>query len=240
MKIIPSILVPTFDEFARQVRRLEGIFDWVQIDVMDGQFVNNKSFDEIEKINDLGLKLNFELHLMVEHPIDELEKWYEVKNIKRVIFHVESKDNPKEVVARIRGKCYEAGIALNPETNLEKIEPYLDLVDMILFMTVHPGQQGAKFLPEVGEKIKQFINCYSRETCLPVRQNGDLSKSVTDSRVRGNDKLRPLIAVDGGVNADNISSIKSWGVNFSGVGSAIAMAADVKETYKKLNNLCTI
>ncbi|MFA7653940.1 MAG: ribulose-phosphate 3-epimerase [Candidatus Magasanikbacteria bacterium] len=227
MRIIPSILVPTFSEFERQARRLEGIFELAQIDVMDGQFVTSKSFDEIEKINELRLRLNFELHLMVAHPIDELEKWYEVKNIKRVIFHIESQDNPQEIIARIRGKCWDAGIAINPKTPLEKIEPYINLVDMVLFMTVYPGEQGAQFLPEVGEKIKKFINCHPRE-------NGDLPKSVADSRFRGNDKILPLIAVDGGINADNIALVKSWGVEVFGVGSAISKTKDIKKTLEEL------
>jgi len=227
--IIPSILVPTFDEFARQARRLEGVTDIVQIDVMDGQFVANKSFDEIEKINDLNLKLNWELHLMVAHPLEELEKWTEIKNIQRVIFHIESLDDPKEVVAHIRGKCWGAGIALNPETPLSAIEPYVDLVDVVLFMTVHPGQQGAKFLPEVGEKMKKFIT-----TPHPLlrKEGTDTDSPLRRGRERGG---LPLIAVDGGVNENNIALIKSWGVDIFGVGSAISQARDVKEAYKKLN-----
>lgn len=74
MEIVPAILVPTFDEFEKQARRLEGVFDLVQIDIMDGVFVKNRSFKEIERINGLGLNLNFELHIMAEHPLEELEK----------------------------------------------------------------------------------------------------------------------------------------------------------------------
>lgn len=206
MKIVPAILVPTFSEFETQARRLEDIFDLMQIDVMDGLFVKNKSFDEVESINDLNLNINLELHFMAEHPLKELEKWKSVKNIKRAIFHFESKDQPREVIADIWSRGWSAGIAINPETSLSKIKPYLNLVDGVLFMTVHPGRRGAKFLPEMKEKIKNFNAI----------------------------KQRPLCMVDGGVNVETIAVIKSWGVEIANVGSAISMAADVEEAYKKL------
>lgn len=211
MSIVPAILTTTFDEFKRQALRLEGIFDLAQIDVMDGQFVLNTSFPDVDKINDLNLKLNWELHLMVTHPLQELEKWAEVKNIQRVIFHIESSDNPTQVIAAIRGKCYQVGLAINPETPLSAIEPYVNQVDEVLFMTVHPGQQGAKFLPEVGTKIQQFNN-------LTINNH-------------------PLIAVDGGINAGNIALVKSWGVDVFGVGSAISKSLDIQQTYQSLNKL---
>ena len=227
MIIIPSILVPTFAEFARQARRLEGLFDLIQIDVMDGKFVPNTSFPDVEKINDLKLNLNYELHLMVDHPLAELEKWAEVKNIARVIFHIEAKDDPTQVIAKIRGFCGSAGIAIKPETPLSAIEPYLDQIDVVLFMTVYPGQQGAKFLPEVGEKIMRFVRCHPRES-------GDLPQKDADSRFRGNDNSGHWIAVDGGINESNIAMVKSWGVDIFGAGSAISMAPDVKIAYHKL------
>jgi ribulose-phosphate 3-epimerase len=225
MNIIPAILTTTFEEFKRQAIRLEGIFDLAQIDVMDGQFVPNTSFPDIEKINGLNLKLNFELHLMVKHPLQELEKWAEVKNIKRVIFHIESQDNPAEVIAAIRKKHLDVGIAFNPETPLSDIEPHAKQVDEVLFMTVHPGQQGATFLPEVGEKIVQFVRCHPVSQRDPFGKNGDPDTNNLDSPVlsRGNDN-------------SNIALVKSWGVNVFGVGSAISQAQDVSATLHSLQS----
>lgn len=206
--IAPAILVSNFDDFTKQAKKLDGFFDYAQIDIMDGIFVANESFAEIEKINDLETNLKFELHLMVEHPLNELKKWIQIKNIFRVIFHVESMDDPKEVIKLIREKGWQAGIALNPETPLTVAEPYYKLVDVILFMTVHPGKQGAQFLPEVGEKIKQFTNL----------------------------KNRPLCAVDGGINLENISEVKSWGVEIFNIGSKLTMAENIKNSYQELLN----
>ena len=183
VQIIPTILVPTFDEFAGQIEKLKK-FPLVQIDVMDGEFVDNKSFEEIEKINELKNPPDFELHLMVRHPLMEMEKWSKIKNIRRVIFHIESEDNPTAVLDKIGGLCWQAGIALNPETPLSAVEPCLNRLSEVLFLTVHPGHRGATFIPAVENKIKEFVKI----------------------------KNRPLCAVDGGVSKNNIVELKNLGL----------------------------
>lgn len=193
--IAPAILVSNFNDFAGQVKQLEGIFEYTQIDVMDGIFVTGKSFSEIKKINGLNSNLKFELHLMVERPLEELKKWTEVKNIFRVIFHIEAKDDPTETIEAIRKNGWQAGIALNPETPLTAIEPYYKLVDIIMFMTVHPGRRGAPYLPEVSEKIKEYSSWPDRPKC----------------------------AVDGGINEQNMEELKSIGVEIFNIGSHRAL-----------------
>jgi len=208
-KIIPAILVPTFDQFKIQINRLAGLFELVQIDVMDGEFVPNKSFEEIEKITEIKKLPDLELHLMVKHPMAELEKWAEIKNIKKIIFHIESDENPSQTINFARGKCWQTGIAINPETTIKKIMPYLPMVNEVLFLTVNPGKQGSPFLPEVGEKIKEFAKL----------------------------DPRPLIAVDGGINESNIAEVKSWGAEIFCVGSYLTMAEDIKIARDKLLKL---
>ncbi|PIT88505.1 MAG: hypothetical protein COU29_01845 [Candidatus Magasanikbacteria bacterium CG10_big_fil_rev_8_21_14_0_10_36_32] len=207
-QIIPTILVTTFDEFTEQIKKLKK-FPLTQIDVMDGEFVDNKSFEEIEKINQLDNLPNFELHLMVKHPLTEIEKWSAIKNIRRVIFHIESDDNPTAVLEKINGHCWQAGIAINPETPLETIEPYFNRVNEILFLTVHPGHRGGSFIPEVKNKIEEFIKI----------------------------KNRPLCAADGGINKNNIIELKNCGVEIFCIGSALTMSDNVEKTYQEINNL---
>ena len=163
--LIPTILTNTFAEFARQVDLVKDLVPYIQIDVMDGEFVPNQSFPDIEKINDLETSLPWELHLMVNHPLAEMEKWSTVKNVYRAIFPIESLDNPAECIAYARGKCWQVGMVLNPETPLSAVQPYLDQLDVLMFMTVHPGVQGNPFLPEVGEKIRAFTALTSRPLC---------------------------------------------------------------------------
>ncbi|MFA5062423.1 MAG: hypothetical protein WC526_04730 [Patescibacteria group bacterium] len=189
--IAPAILVSNFNDFEDQVKQLEGIFEYAQIDVMDGIFVTNKSFSEIEKINGLGSALKFELHLMTEHPLQEIKKWKGVKNVFRVIFHIEAKDDPTETIKTIQENGWQTGICLNPETPLTAIEPYYKLVDTILFMTVHPGKHGAPYLPEVSEKIKEYSGWPNRPKC----------------------------AVDGGIDEKNMEELKSIGVEIFNIGS---------------------
>ncbi|MEK7212929.1 MAG: hypothetical protein AAB678_00630 [Patescibacteria group bacterium] len=212
-EIIPAILTPRFEDFASQIKKLEPFSKLAQIDVMDGEFVAGSSFTDVEKINGLKTKLNFELHLMVKNPLQEMEKWMGVKNITRVIFHLEAAPNPQKIINTLRGKCAQVGLAVNPETPLTVLEPYYKLVDVVLFMTVHPGEQGAKFLPEVGDKIKEF------------------------NKLTKNSNHRPLVAVDGGINKHNIAGVKSWGVDIFYVGSALTQAKNLKKSYEELIQL---
>ncbi len=210
--LIPTILTNTFDEFSRQVDLVKSLVPYVQIDVMDGEFVLNRSFPDIEKINELETDLPWELHLMVNHPLLEMQKWMTIKNVQRAIFPIESLDNPTECIAYARGQCWQVGMVLNPETPLSAIESYLSKLDVVLFMTVVPGKQGNPFVTEVGEKIKAF-------TAL---------------------KKRPLCAVDGAVSTTTIPLLNSWGVEIFNVGSALMKTEDVKKAYEELSRLLRI
>lgn len=204
--IIPAILTTDFEEFKSQLERVSPFFPLVQIDVMDGEFVANKSFEEIDRINEIPNLPDFELHLMVSHPLEEIKKWENIKNIRKIIFHVESADDPLQVLGAISGRCSQAGIALNPETPLSDVEPYLDRANEILFLTVHPGQQGAEFLPKVGSKIAE----------LSARPN------------------RPLIGVDGGITPQNIAEVESWGVDVFCIGSALTLSQNIETAVTEL------
>ncbi len=210
--IIPAILEKNFADFEDKAKQLS-FAPLIQIDIMDGVFVSGKSFEEIEKINSLDLKNEWELHLMVSHPLKEIEKWKVVSNIKRIIFHIESEDNPLDVIKTIKQYGYEVGVAINPETRKHEILPYLNDIDEILFLTVHPGNQGAAFVPEVKDNIVEIKNI------LEIKQK-DL-----------------LIAADGAINKNNIQELKQWGVNNFCVGSAILGTADYQKAYKELNEL---
>jgi len=210
--IIPAILEKSFSDFEDKAKKLS-FAPLIQIDIMDGEFVPGKSFEEIEKINSLDLKNEWELHLMVNHPIKEIEKWKVINNIKRIIFHIESEDNPQEVIRKIKENNYEVGIAINPETNKLDVLPYIKDIDEILFLTVHPGVQGASFVESVQDNITEL------KKILDVKE--------TDI----------LIAVDGSVNKNNIQEIKKWGVNNFCVGSAILSSTDYKKAYEELNDL---
>lgn len=207
--ITPAILTDNLATFTEQLQKVHNHFSSVQIDIMDGIFVDNKSFTEREPINNIETEAYFELHLMVKDPITELSQWIDVANVTSVIFHIESDVDAEDCIRHIRKHNWKVGIALNPETPLEKIMPYVPLVDEVLFMTVHPGQQGAPFVPEVLEKIKAF-------------------------KAQGQDSSTFTISVDGGINEQTIKSAVEAGAEKLYIGSAIIQTDDVEAEHEKL------
>lgn len=210
--IAPAVLANSFEAFSKQLEKIEILrsepfFDYVHIDVMDGVFVPNTSFQEVEKINSLEKKLKFEIHLMVDHPVEEMKKWLNVNNVFRALFHIESLDAPEECIEFAKQK-WEVGMVLNPETELFRAESYFNQLDVVQFMTVHPGFQGAPFVPEVKEKILNFTDV----------------------------KKRPKCAVDGGVNKETIGFLRSCGAEIFNVGSALMHAENILAAYEELKN----
>jgi ribulose-phosphate 3-epimerase len=207
--ITPAILASTFEDFKTSIQKIEHLFPYAHIDIMDGKFVPNISFQDIERINDLETEMEFELHLMVKEPLREMEKWTLIKNVIRPIIHIESVSNPADCINFAKQHWPQVGLALNPETPLSAVEPYIKQVNAIQFMTVHPGQYGAGFVSEVKDKIVQF-------TSIP-------------------DTERPCCSVDGSVNKDTIRTLKEWGVEVYNVGSALFKSEkSIEEAYKEL------
>ncbi|MDO8626170.1 MAG: hypothetical protein Q7K39_01780 [Candidatus Magasanikbacteria bacterium] len=203
-----TILTNNFEEFKKQAEIAQNFLPYIQIDVMDGQFVPGTSFAERIEINSLKLNLKYELHLMVAHPLAEMKTWAHVKNVFRVIFPIEAEDNPTDCVAFAKNQGWSVGIVINPETDLNKVKKYWSDIEVLLFMTVHPGAQGAPFVPAVLEKIKEF-----------TKENG---------------ATRPLCAVDGGVNLETAPQLVAAGAEILNVGSFFTKAADMEAAYNEL------
>lgn len=204
MKIVPAVLTDSPEELKRMIAQSEGFCDLVQIDIMDGRFVPSKSISagDLAKIK-TALKL--EIHLMVDEPSKYIEPFKEA-GAKRIVFHYESKEDPAEVIRKIRGLGMETGIAINPGTPVLKVERYFKDIDVLLFLSVNPGFYGSKFIPEVCEKAR----------ALKGRKD------------------RPTIAMDGGLKAENIMMIKDAGVDLACVGSGLFGKGDPKENYGNL------
>jgi len=204
MKIVPAVLTDKPEELRRMISQAEAFCDLVQIDIMDGRFVPSKSVSA-DDLMKVKTTLKLEAHLMVEEPTKYLES-FKRAGVKRIVFHYESKESPSEVIAGIRALGLEAGIAVNPETPLADVEKFFRDIDILLFLSVTPGFYGSKFLPEVCEK----------------------AKALKDR------KEKPVIAMDGGIKADNILLIRDSGVDIACVGSGIYGKGDVKQNYQSL------
>jgi len=208
--IIPAILESDINELQHKLDLIADLVIWAQIDLMDGQFVANKSIKP-EELTKIHSHLNLEAHLMVQQP----EKWLDyLPNdiIKRVFFHIEATEEPDKLIDKIRAKGFEVGVAINLETPpIETISQYIDRIDYVLFMSIKPGWQGQALQEIVLEKIKQFKIQYPKQT----------------------------VSIDGGVNMTNIFKVAKAGVDNISVGSAIFSNGDIAENLLKLKDQLT-
>ncbi|MFA6105689.1 MAG: hypothetical protein WC725_03815 [Patescibacteria group bacterium] len=208
-KIIPAILTESFEDLQRQIRKIDGLFPYVQLDIMDGKFVHKISFNNVEKIPEIGTDLQYELHLMVNDPVEEMKKWVKVKNVFRAIAHLESPGEIEKAYEFAKDQNWEFGIAINPDTSIEKLTPHLDCIDVVMFMTVYPGRQGASFQAKVLPKIEQYLKLEKKPKC----------------------------EVDGGINKDTIHYFKNLSVDSLCIGSALMLAPDLEKAFLELNEL---
>ena len=203
-KVVPAILTDDPKALSTMVRQAEGFTNYVQFDIMDGQFVPSKSITS-EHIAALSTTLSWEAHLMVQQPESHLESFRKA-GAKRTIFHYEATSSPEKVISQARNLGLEVGLAVNPETPLPAIHPLISKIDSILFLTVNPGFYGSPFIPEA------------------------LDKAIELRRTQPNLE----IGVDGGMKESNISQIAQLGIDMIYVGSAIFLQSDPGQSFRHL------
>lgn len=209
VKISTSIL--SVDNKIEAVQKLNNTdIDCIHYDVMDGKFVNNKAFSikEIKKINKISHKTN-DVHLMVINPLKYLRKLKKC-NIDYFTFHIELNIDKNKLIKKIKKQNIKVGLAVNPETEIEKIISFLPDIDLILLMSVNPGQGGQIFIENTINKIKE------------------LKKIIKENN------YNILISVDGGINDSNISKVEKAGVDIAVVGSYITNSNNYQEKISKL------
>ena len=150
--IVPAVIAKNQVELDEIFIKISNHATLVQLDIMDGKFVPNRSFDFNFRLP--AKNYQFEAHLMVDNPIQWVEK--NGKKVDTIIAHYEAVNNPKAIITSIRNKGRKAAFALNPETEIGQIKDYLFAIDQVLVMTVHPGFYGSKFLPEMLDKIRKL------------------------------------------------------------------------------------
>jgi ribulose-phosphate 3-epimerase len=196
--ISASILNADFARLGEEVRRAEaGGVDSIHLDVMDGHFVDNLTFGPVV-VGAVrpGTALPFHTHLMISNPLAYADRFAEAGS-DLIIFHVEADDDPDTVIDAIERAGKRPGIALNPETAGDAVHPYLDRVDLLLVMTVHPGWGGQSFIADVLPKMRAL-------------------RDEVDHR-----QLPVQIGVDGGVNLDTIADAHASGGEVLVTGSAL-------------------
>lgn len=158
IQIIPAILAKTPKDYKRDIERLNNSVSfqegWVHIDFADNKFVTNETIG-VDIVGKFPTNLQKEAHLMVAHPLEWIED-LKTAGFDRVIFHFESSDDKQEVIRAIKEAGMEVGIAINPDTSIEVLEPYKDSMDQVLVMGIIPGFQGQPFIPDTIERIKKL------------------------------------------------------------------------------------
>jgi ribulose-phosphate 3-epimerase len=202
VKIVPSVLAENMHDFLSLIRQAESFAKYVQIDLMDGIFVQTKSIP-LSAVNSLETSLHFEVHLMFKDPLAAVAA-LDHPGLRKVIFHIESGDDHPEVVSRLRKRGIGVGLALNPETVIDEIGDLAADVDTLLFMTVDPGRYGSPFIPAVLDKVKRARKTFREK----------------------------IIAVDGGVSANNLPLLMNTGVDYACIGSRIFLGGNPAENYR--------
>lgn len=181
--------------------------DYFHIDVMDNKFVPNYAFhiDEINEVINIAKK-PCDIHLMVNNPIQYIKN-INKKNIDYITFHIEVKDNIKNIINEIKINNIKVGLAIKPNTDINILKKYINDIDLILVMSVEPGFGGQKFIESTYNKIKNIKN---------------LKKDIT-------------IEVDGGIKDYNIKKIEKY-ADIAVVGSYITKSNNYKEAINKLKN----
>jgi len=154
IEIVPAVLVKTAEELKQRVKEVEPFVDRVQIDIMDGEFVPNKTVQP-EDMKDFKTDLIKEAHLMVNDNEKYVEDFLNL-GFDMIIVHYESCKDIPGIIRKVKDRGKKIAIAINPPTPLSAITDYLDDLDMVLIMTVNPGFSGQGFDPSVMPKIRKL------------------------------------------------------------------------------------
>jgi transketolase len=214
--IAPSIIAGDMSNLEKEVKRCEdGRADYIHLDVMDGKFVPNKTFDHI-KIKDLRplTLIPFDTHLMIDEPVRYIHDYVNAGG-DIITVHAEVCDESSfgEISDVLQSNQVGIGLAINPDTELPQWSyKFVPLLDQVIVMSVVPGKSGQKFIESAHEKIQR------------------ISKDLKQHNFEG------YIEADGGVNLENIGSCFEDGARAFVGGSAIVGQSDVRLIIKEFRN----
>ncbi len=205
--IAPSILAADFGRLAEEARNVVAAgADWLHVDVMDGHFVPNLTLGpDIVGALDRATDVPLDVHLMIEEPEKYIEAFAKA-GADYITVHQEVTDDLEGLFQLIESHGAKAGVAINPDTQIETVSPWIDRAALILVMSVFPGFGGQKFMPVALDKLRLLSG-------LKKRQGSSC-----------------LLEVDGGINPENVKLVLDAGVDVVVAGSAIFGSGDYPGT----------
>lgn len=213
-EIIPVIISKNFNEIEEKIKLVENFVKTIQLDVADGVFVNNITWQSPEDLEKITSKVLFEAHLMVAEPYLVLKSWLDSPNVCRIILHWEApgvKEKIADLSREVRRSGKEFGLGINLETPISVLDKLTNLIDLALLMGVNTGFGGQTMNPEV---INKIVGLKQKQPKLKIE-------------------------ADGGVNQKNIYSIAAAGADYIDMGSAIFASlnpeAAIKQAYEEIN-----
>lgn len=216
VEISTSLLSVEKEKIINTIYNLETAkINYFHIDVMDGKFVKNNTIDKMKEYCDYLTNITnvpLDIHLMVKNVIEYVDMFIPY-NPNIITFHFEAAKNEEElnnIIEYIHSNGCKVGIAIKPNTDVSKLYNIINKVNLVLVMTVEPGQGGQELIKDTISKIDKL--------CKYVRENN----------------LDTLIEADGGINLDNIGELKEAGLEIAVVGTSLINSQNYNQIVNEL------